>query len=639
MSCVNSNCYLPRPPRTWSRVQNSCSLITEDITLDFKKLEMLNKGNVLQYKANSSNLTKWQRYSKIATGTWVNRNTTWATQTTSGYTNPNTTSLKRTGNVINIAINPETGVIIGPTLEPPTCLKPFKPFNPMLPDRIDGGDGEPDVPPPIDPTPESDTFPDINPVAPLVPIVIQDGGTLVCSIQENICTGDIKQSLGQQLCHPTTDSDVPGPIQELCWNDGLQTWYPRNRYTMSNSTNKWPVNATLLSAVVSLIPPTVSAKATDQKQIILTWDSPENVTPIINIDIYQSTNSSPFVKIATVPNTFSYTVSNLSFSTTYSFYLVAKNECTQSVPSNIASASISNLYSTTGNIVEKNGFIYFIDSTANGSQTGTITFNYACDVAFTLVAGGSSAAYWSEGSSNGSSAGGGGQILNSETPFVVVAGTTISVSVGSGAPLTPLWPSNGEGILGYNTQITINSLNITTNNATYGGGGGLSNVNISWKGGGGNGSSGGATNVSQPSGGGGGGGGALTTVNNSGVVSLSTLGNNGQSGSLPQDGGNGGNGQLGIDNILYGAGGGGGGGYYSESSGSPSGTFGLGGLVGGGNGSEINPYTNPITIISAKAGMPNTGGGGGGGTDDGDSVNDQYPQTGGSGVVIFKVYT
>ena len=28
MSCFNVNCYLPQPPRDWSRVQNSCSLIT-----------------------------------------------------------------------------------------------------------------------------------------------------------------------------------------------------------------------------------------------------------------------------------------------------------------------------------------------------------------------------------------------------------------------------------------------------------------------------------------------------------------------------------------------------------------------------------------------------------------------------------
>jgi hypothetical protein len=197
MSCYNN--YLPQPSRVWSRVQNSC---IEQTNLEAAKTAMFNKGNVLQYKANSSNLTKAQRYSKIAKGQWVNRNITWATQSARGYTNPNTTSLKRTGNIVNIAINPVTGVIIGPTLEPITC----------------------------------------QPVNSLKQIVIQDGGILICSVQENICTGQTKSTISQQLCNPTTDSNVPGPIQDLCWNDGTQTWYPRQRYIMTNSANKFPYN-------------------------------------------------------------------------------------------------------------------------------------------------------------------------------------------------------------------------------------------------------------------------------------------------------------------------------------------------------------------------------------------------------------
>ena len=166
---------------------------------------MLNKGNVLQYNANSSNLTKAQKYSKIAKGQWVNRNTTWATQSTRGYTNPNTKNLKRTGNVVNIAINSTTGAIIGPTSEPLTC-----------------------------PTTEK--------ILPAETIVIQDGGVLICSVQENVCTGETKSTISQKICNPTTDSNVPGPIQELCWNDGTQTWFPRQRYIMTNSGNKFPYN-------------------------------------------------------------------------------------------------------------------------------------------------------------------------------------------------------------------------------------------------------------------------------------------------------------------------------------------------------------------------------------------------------------
>jgi hypothetical protein len=268
MSCFNNNnnyCYLPQPPRAWSRVQNSCSLITDTNNTGFVtnpytgevvspailavSLAMLNKGNILQYKANSSNLTKAQKYSKIAKGQWVNRNTTWATQSTRGYTNPNTTSLKRNGNV-NIAIDPITGAIIGETTAPPSCPQPIRPDYPALPSNGTGSDIiDPDIPPPVEPTPGSDVFPPITPVTPVEPSVIQDGGNLICSIQEDVCTGEIKRTISQQLCNPTSDSDVPGTIQELCWNDGTQTWYPRQRYVMTNSGTKWPVNATLVSAV------------------------------------------------------------------------------------------------------------------------------------------------------------------------------------------------------------------------------------------------------------------------------------------------------------------------------------------------------------------------------------------------------
>ena len=198
MSCYNN--YLPQPTRVWSRVQNTCVQLSIS---EADKIAMLNKGNVLQYKANSSNLTKAQKYSKIAKGQWINRNTTWATQSARGYTNPNTTSLKRTGNVVNVALNPISGAIIGPTLEPLTC--PLIPINSK-------------------------------------PLVIQDGGVLICSVQEDVCTGNTKSTISQKICNPTTDSDVPGPIQDLCWNNGTQTWFPRQRYIMTNSGNKFPYN-------------------------------------------------------------------------------------------------------------------------------------------------------------------------------------------------------------------------------------------------------------------------------------------------------------------------------------------------------------------------------------------------------------
>ena len=75
MSCLAPG-YNPNPTRTWSRVQSNCSLVipTTPITqAEVIELQMRRKGNVLQYKENSSNLTKTQQYSLIAQGKWTNR--------------------------------------------------------------------------------------------------------------------------------------------------------------------------------------------------------------------------------------------------------------------------------------------------------------------------------------------------------------------------------------------------------------------------------------------------------------------------------------------------------------------------------------------------------------------------------------
>jgi len=270
MACYSSD-YLPQPPRLWSRVQNPCSVDISNtdptvetlVSVPYSKIKvpgsnldtylaMLNKGNVLQYKANSSNITRAQRYSKIAKGQWVNRNTTWATQSARGYTNPNTTSLKRNGNVVNVSISRTTGQATGVTDAPPTCPILAKIIHNFIP--INGGGGgvnNPVIPPPPPPpNPVSDPgIPAVPPLPPLPPIVIQDGGTLDCAAQENICTGETTYNLPQEICNPTYDSDVPGPIDALCWRDGTPTWYPRQRYVMTNSTDKWPYNSGYPSSV------------------------------------------------------------------------------------------------------------------------------------------------------------------------------------------------------------------------------------------------------------------------------------------------------------------------------------------------------------------------------------------------------
>lgn len=356
MACYN-NCYLPQPPRAWSRVQNSCTYLTEDVNAGaaYVAAAMHNKGNVLQYKANSSNLTKSQRYSQIAKGQWVNRNTTWAVQSTRGYTNPNSTYLKRTDGAINIAIDPASGTILGPTLEPVTCIQPINPVNPIVPPTKpdDSGSSEPAVPPNINPTPGSNVFPPLEPIEPLTPIVIQDGGSLLCSVQENVCTGETKQSLAQQLCHPTTDSDVPGPIEYLCWNDGMPTWYPKQRYVMSNSTDKWPINAPLFSSVKPATPYITKVEGipvtTTVTVVQLIWTQPSNTClPTSRFTIYENGQPIKDVLGSTFSTTITKTSSSNNYKIEYNYFIIAvanggsngsKNGI-QSDPSNVVSIMI-----------------------------------------------------------------------------------------------------------------------------------------------------------------------------------------------------------------------------------------------------------------------------------------------------------
>ena len=333
-----NNCYLPNPPRVWSRVQNYC-FDPNNAVYFTEKIAMFNKGNVLQYKSNSSNLTQSQKYSKIAKGEWVNRNTTWATQSTKGYTNPNTTSLKRGGNVINISIDPITGAIIGQTESPITCINPIIPINEVLPSN-GGGESDvndPNIPPIINPSPNSDTFPPIISDPIIQPIIIQDGGILICSVQENVCTGETKNSISQQLCHPTTDSDVPGSIQDLCWNDGIQTWFPRQRYVMTNSGNKWPTNAILVSAI-KINPPVITSIISGFDITTIVWSFDSSCLPVTSFNIFQNG-----ILINIVPgDVFSLTL-NVINCDIYEYYIVAVNKTAQiiSEPSNTVITFVS----------------------------------------------------------------------------------------------------------------------------------------------------------------------------------------------------------------------------------------------------------------------------------------------------------
>lgn len=307
--------YLPIPPRLWSRVQSPCSLSIgvgnnfDYATNDYKR-QMLLKGNILQYKKNSSDLTKNQRYALIAKGMWTNRTTTWATQSVS-YTNPNTTSLKRVNFTI---IDPSNNTFSNP-------LNPFFAYGCSSSE-------------------------------------IKDGGSLVCNTVVNPCTDEvISQTKSQIICNPTTDSDVPGPIMELCWNDGTPTWYPRQRYTMGTSGNKWPVNSKEIVSAIHPNPPILLSVTIDSNSVFLEWESGNNdCYPVQEFYIY---DNDVIVKKVPFPN-LSTDLTDLFNCTNNVFYITAVIYKSQSDPSNSLSAFIDLPYGPT---------ITYYDSTCDGGIT------------------------------------------------------------------------------------------------------------------------------------------------------------------------------------------------------------------------------------------------------------------------------
>jgi len=222
--------YDPRPPRAWSRVQSACTYISPDFPYQYEvyipltgqtvsqaqadyENKQLYKGNVLQYKGNSARLTKTQRYSQLARCAGPNRTKVFATQSQI-YTNPNNTGLLRVG----FQTYPYPNNIVG---APNNISGPFQ-YNVANPNDCSSN-------------------------------TVIDGGTLVCGTYVNQCSGDIyvKPNTNSVVCNPASASNVPGPTI-LCWDKKVQTWFPRQRYFMNNSANKWPEG---YKGFVSAVPP------------------------------------------------------------------------------------------------------------------------------------------------------------------------------------------------------------------------------------------------------------------------------------------------------------------------------------------------------------------------------------------------
>jgi hypothetical protein len=221
--------YNPIPPRAWSRVENRCTFIepNNNYTSAFipltnqtvsqgqadYEMKQIYKGNILQYKANSARFTKSQKYSQLAKMAGPNRTKVFATQSQT-YSNPNTTGLLRSGYITYNYPNQIVGV-------PNNISGPFA-YNIQNPNGCESRS-------------------------------IEDGGVLICGTFANPCTQEIYKSpkLVSSICNPSSVSNVPG-TGLLCWNNKVQTWFPRQRYFMNNSANKWPINYKGLISAINL---------------------------------------------------------------------------------------------------------------------------------------------------------------------------------------------------------------------------------------------------------------------------------------------------------------------------------------------------------------------------------------------------
>ena len=357
--------YNPVPPRVWSRVQAPCTYTDPGSTYETAYIPVLNqtlplsqanaleqnlyKGNILQYKGNSSRITKKQKYAQLAKGLWCNRTKVFATQSTT-YTNPNTTGLLR----VNYTTLPYPNQIVG---QPNNISGPFQ-YN---------------VPSPYGCPTTS----------------VQDGGNLVCGTFVNPCTNQVIQRVPQPslICNSSTASDVPGIPVDLCWTPKVQTFFPRNNLTNNNSLDKWPEGYKgLVSAITPSAPVLLSAEG-GCSDVILSWSYVYNpCIPISNFNIYQN---GTLVQTVPYPLT-STTINNLNSNTTYTFYITSLSYITESSPSNSLYATTLYIYPPT-NLTGTSGcgtvsltwqapsnsscisyyYIYFLDGTFIASVTNT----------------------------------------------------------------------------------------------------------------------------------------------------------------------------------------------------------------------------------------------------------------------------
>ena len=506
---------------------------------------MLQKGNILQYKGNSSQLTKKQKYSQLAKGFGPNRTKVFATQSET-YTNPNTTGLLR----VNSTTLPFPNDIVG---QPNNISGPFQYAVPN-PNGCTG-------------------------------FSIQDGGNLVCGTFANPCTGEIIQTgaTSSVICNPASASNVPG-FSTLCWDTKVQTWFPRQRYVMTNSGNKWPQGYKGFVSAVTIIPSTpfltVDVGCCD---VVLNWDNLTN--KCISFSSYNIYQNSTFVKSVPYPLT-STTINNLIYNVPYSFYVTSVSNDGESKQSNVVTALIDGLSIT-------------LSASAVSNDNTSVTLNWTSDA---------------NQCANGWRLYQNGVLLNSypagtltATISGLVVGNTYTYYVNSSTPCSPSAQSNTVTVQPINDVVqqtvagnytytyTVPSGALYYNNVTVIGGGG----------GGGGGAVMGTEDAKGVLGGSGGGGGGIAITNSQVSITLPrtftyTVGSGGTGGALA-NGTNGGNSSF-TDSVITFAANGGAYGEYTPNLYNPGSTaynpggfggFGIDGTGGnGGNSGGVGTPTN-----------------------------------------------
>jgi hypothetical protein len=103
---------------------------------------------------------------------------------------------------------------------------------------------------------------------------------------------------------------------------------------MTNSANKWPVNATLLSAI-NIPAPVITSASNIENEVTLTWTQNETCLPITDFIIYEDG-----IPVKIVSGTiFTTSIIIASENREYIFYIIASNATIISGPSNSVSVS------------------------------------------------------------------------------------------------------------------------------------------------------------------------------------------------------------------------------------------------------------------------------------------------------------